>query len=198
MNILATHQRANFQNILFATDFSSTANLALPYAVEIARRSGGTIHAVHVISPEINPLVPPEAWSQMDREEQDFRGRELRKLEAELQGLPHEFLLLKGDIWENLSRTIKEKQIDLLVLGTHGRTGIEKALLGSTAERIFRQASCPVLSVGPHVSIRATHAAAAELNCILFATDFSPESFAAARQAIYLAKDHHADLVLLH
>jgi nucleotide-binding universal stress UspA family protein len=195
---LTTSTQIAFNNILFATDFSSTTELALPYAVEIARRSGATIHAAHVVQPDIYPFESPSEWPKIALEEEEFRKEKRNQLEEELQGLPHEFLLLEGNVWQNLARIIEEKNIDLAVLGTHGRTGIEKLLLGSVAETIFRQATCPVLTAGPAVSARATHAAAAELNQILYATDFSPESLAAARYAISLAKDHHAELILLH
>jgi nucleotide-binding universal stress UspA family protein len=187
-----------FQHILFATDFSATADRALPYAVEIARRSMATIHAVHVISPDVNPALPPAEWPELARDLEEFRARKREHLKQELQELPHEFLFLKGDVWENLKDVIESRNVDLLVLGTHGRSRIAKALLGSVAEKIFRQAPCPVLTVGPGVVPSASHAAAAELNCILYATDFSPESLAAARFAISLAKDHRAELVLLH
>jgi nucleotide-binding universal stress UspA family protein len=141
-------------------------------------------------------------------EEQEFRQSKQHELQGELAGLPHEFLFPAGDVWENLSRIIDRKHIDLLVLGTHGRTGISKAVFGSVAERTFLQATCPVLTVGPRVSFRTappdtvqpdtTQPDAAQRNCILYATDFSPESIAAARYAIYLAKEYHARLVLMH
>ena len=198
LNSFRTSLRVTFQHILFATDFSDTADRALPYAVEIARRSMATIHAVHVISPDVYPALPPAEWPELAQDMEEFRARKKNQLELELQELPHEFLFLKGDVWENLEEVIRKKNVDLLVLGTHGRTGIAKALMGSVAEKIFRQASCPVLTVGPGVAPRASHAAAAELNCILYATDFSPESLAAARYAISLAKDHRAELILLH
>lgn len=198
LSALRTSLQVAFQNILFATDFSTAANRALPYAVEIARRSVATIHAVHVISPGDSPLLPPADWAEIVREQEEFRQQRKNQLELELRELPHEVLILEGDVWKNLKHVIENRKVDLLVLGTHGHTGIAKAILGSVAEKIFRQASCPVLTVGPGVSPGAPHAAAAELNCILYATDFSPESLAAARYAISLAKDHHAALVLLH
>jgi nucleotide-binding universal stress UspA family protein len=187
-----------FKNILFATDFSSTTELALPYTVEIARQSGTTIHVVHVIQPDIYPLVPPSEWPKMAQEEAEFRKEKRKQLEEELQGLPHEFLFPAGNVWQNLAHIIEDKNIDLLVLGTHGRTGMAKVLLGSVAEKIFRQAACPVLTVGPAVSSKASHAAAAKLNRILYATDFSPESLAAAPYAVCLAKEHRAELILMH
>jgi nucleotide-binding universal stress UspA family protein len=187
-----------FKNILFATDFSSTTELALPYALQIARRSGGTIHAVHVIQPDIYPLVPPSEWSKMAQEEKEFREKKSKELEKAFYGLPHEFLFPAGDVWNNMESIIEEKDIDLLILGTHGRTGLRKILLGSVAEKIFRQAGCPVLTVGPAVSSNTKHATAAEFSRILYATDFSPESLAAAPYAVYLAKEHQAELILMH
>jgi nucleotide-binding universal stress UspA family protein len=198
LNSLRASLQVAFRHVLFATDFSSTADRALPYAVEIARRSRATIHAVHVYAPDVYPQLPPGEWAEFARNEEEFRARKKIQLELELQELPHEFIFLKGDIWENLEEVIEEKDIDLIVLGTHGRTGIARALMGSVAEKIFRQASRPVLTVGPGVAPGSSHAAAAELNCILYATDFSPESLAGARYAISLAKDHRAELVLLH
>jgi len=189
--------KTRFENILLATDFSPATNAALPYAVEIARKSRGTIHAVYVISPDLYPLEPPSEWPKYDRVEKDFRHRIQQELEQELQGVAHEFIFPMGEVWECLARIIEEKNIDLLVVGTHGRTGVKKAILGSVAEKIFRQAACPVLTVGPHVTAKATHVQAPEMNCILYATDFSPESFAAVRYAIRLAKEHHAKLILM-
>jgi nucleotide-binding universal stress UspA family protein len=198
VNTLRTSGQIDFRNILFATDFSSTTKLALPYAIEMARRSTAKIYVAHVISPDIYPLVPPEEWAKMAQGEDAFRKKKQHELEAELLGLPHEFLFPAGDVWENLSRIINQKHIDLLVLGTHGRTGIRKAVFGSVAERIFLQATCPVLTVGPRVSFRAAPPGSVELNRVLYATDFSPESLGAARYAIYLAREYNAELVLLN
>jgi nucleotide-binding universal stress UspA family protein len=186
------------KNILFATDFSSTSELALPYVMEIARRSGATIHAVNVVQPDIYPLVPPSEWPKIAQEEKEFREERKSRLENELRGLPHEFLFRAGDVWQNLATTIEEKKIDLLIVGTCGRTGIGKVLLGSVAEKAFRQAICPVLTVGPAVSSKATHTSAAKLNRVLCATDFSPESLVAVPYAVYLAKEHRAELILMH
>jgi nucleotide-binding universal stress UspA family protein len=199
---MAGHWPASAQigikSILFATDFSSTTELALPYAVEIARRSGATIHAVHVVQPDIYPLVPPAAWCKVAEQEKEFREEKKSHLENELQGLPHEFHFPVGDVWQNLANIIEGRDIDLLILGTHGRTGIGKVLMGSVAETVFRQATCPVLTVGPAVSPRTNKTPAAIMNRIFYATDFSPESLAAAPYAIYFAKNYRAELILMH
>jgi nucleotide-binding universal stress UspA family protein len=187
-----------FKNILFATDFSPTTKLALSRAVAIARRFGAKVYVVHVVQPDVYPLVPPSEWAKIAQEEEDFRRESTGQIEKELQGLPHEFLFPAGNVWQNLANIIEDKSIDLLILGTHGRTGIEKVLIGSIAEEIFRQADCPVLTVGPAVISKPTHAAAAELNRILYATDFGPESLAAAPYAVCLAKEYRAELILMH
>jgi nucleotide-binding universal stress UspA family protein len=81
-------------------------------------------------------------------------------------------------------------------MGTHGRTGVGRALLGSTAEEIFRKASFPVLTVGPHVSHNTERRLA--MKEILYATDFSPESLAALPFAVSLAQEHQSNLTLLN
>jgi len=194
VNSMRTALQVTFQHILFATDFSATADRALPYAVEIARRSAATIHALHVIPPAIYPSASPEEWSDIAQQEEEFRARKKDELELELQELPHELLLIKGDVWETVQEIIEYRDVDLIVMGTRGRTGVAKALLGSTAEKIFRQVSCPVLTIGPAAAAKSSHANAADLNCILYRADFTPES----RYAISLAKEHHAELVLIH
>jgi nucleotide-binding universal stress UspA family protein len=156
------------------------------------------VHVVHVIEPEVYPLVPPSEWRKMAQEERQFRDEKKRQIEEDLRAFPHEVLFLQGNVWKNLSNVIEEKDIDLLVLSTHGRTGIKKALMGSVAEEVFRQAECPVLVVGPGVSSRTSQTATAELDSIVYPTDFSSESFAAVPYAISLAKVHHAQLTLMH
>jgi len=195
---LRVSSRIGFKNILFATDFSSTTELALPYALQIARQSGGTIHAVHVIQPDIYPLLPPSEWARMAQEEKEFREQRKNQLEEALRGIPHEFLLPAGHVWDNIETILEQKDIDLLILGTHGRTGIRKILLGSVAEELFRRAACPVLTVGPAVSSKTKKGPTAKLGRILYATDFTQESLAAAPYAVCLAKEHHAELILMH
>jgi nucleotide-binding universal stress UspA family protein len=184
------------KNILFPTDLSGTAERALPYAQGIAHRYGSTIVAVHVIEPDVYPVVPSAAWPQMATDEEMFRQEGKAALEERLRGIPHQLIFRAGEVWQALSEIIQEQQIDLIVSSTHGRTGLEKVLLGSVAEEIFQKASCPVLTVGSSVSSKPRENG--DLNRILCATDFSPESLAAAPYAISLAREHRAQLILLH
>jgi nucleotide-binding universal stress UspA family protein len=184
------------RNILFATDLSPEAGKALPYAKEIARRYGATIYAVHVIRQDVYPFELSYTWPLMAEAEEHFRGTAKQELEKALQGISHELIFEEGQIWPTLSQILHKKKIDLLVLGTHGRSGIGKVMMGSVAEQLFRQATCPVLTVGPRV--RPIIEAPRALNRILYATDFSLESLAAAQCAISVAKENRARLILLH
>lgn len=188
--------RLRFKNILYASDLSFAAERALPYALEIARRYGATIYVVHVIQPDVYPLVPPSAWSKMAEAEDVFREESKRDLEEQLQSVSHEMIFRPGKTRQTLSQLIEEKRIDLLVFSTHAGSGMQKLLFGSVADDIFRSSPCPVLAVGPGVRIKPR--ANAELNRILYATDFKAESLAVAPYAISLAQEHRAQLVLLH
>ena len=181
---------------MFATDFSSYSNAALPYALAVAHQYGVKLYAAHVLSTEAYLFATPETWPALVEQHEEREQIDFARLEAHLRGVPHEVLSPVGDISDVLFRLIHDHNIDLLVLGTHGRTGLPKLLMGSVAEKIFRHCSCPVLTVGPHVPRGEKRVA--EFNRILLATDFSDESLAAVPYAISLAQEHQAHLSLLH
>ncbi len=197
MKLLDCETRVSLKNILFATDFSKQSDAALSYALSIARRYGSTVFAAHVIPDRPLLASPPiEAWEAMAAQAAPEAKESLLLLESQLNGIPHEMLLRKGHVWPELSEVIDAKAIDLLVLGTHGRTGASKVLMGSVAEKIFRQAQCPVLTVGPQVA--GEPGSIADMHEILLPTDFSRESLAAVPYAVSFAQEHRARLHLLH
>jgi nucleotide-binding universal stress UspA family protein len=185
-----------FDNILFATDFSRQSNAALPFALSIAHKYGSKIFAAHVLSPPPLgnfPAIEVQALAaQALREAHDY----VNEIQRRLGGIPHEALLKKGDIWDELSAIAKEKNINLIVLGTHGRAGVSKLLIGSVAERIFRQSNCPVLTVGPNVS--GEPGSIADVHTILCPIDFTAESLAAFPYAVSLAQENQARLYLMN
>jgi nucleotide-binding universal stress UspA family protein len=188
--------RIALKNILFATDFSPASLAALPFAKQIARRYGAKIYGVHV-NPFLNYTgVEPNAWPAMTEAAERTAKEDAQRLDEELQGVEHEVVVGEGRVWEVLSSFVKDKEIDLVVVGTRGRTGIGRALLGSAAEEILRQAPCPVLSVGPHVKLWSDPAA--EMHEILYATDLLSEAPAAAPYAFSLAQENQSHLVMLH
>ena len=196
MKTLETSNRIALQNVLFATDFSPFSENALPYAVAIAKQYDGKVFAVHAVSASAFNKVPAATWPVAIDDESKHDQWQVDRLNQELAGVPHEVLMKVGDVWQVLSKLIKQAGIDLLVLGTHGRTGMSKILMGSVAEEIFRQAQCPVLTVGPEV--RARNAEAVRFKKILFATDFSDASKAGLRYAFSLAEENQATISLLH
>lgn len=113
-----------------------------------------------------------------------------------LKNIPHAATVERGQVWEVLAALIQQHDIDLLVLGTRGRRGLKKLVLGSVAEQIFRQAACPVLTVGPHVA--GDGMAEVKFARILFATDFSSGSLQALPYAVLLARTNSSHLILLH
>lgn len=196
MKATAVSTRLELRNILYATDFSPVAEAAAPIAVEIARRYGATVFAVHVRAPQVTGLVPPESW-QVVRDASEIQATEQAEhLKSLFRGVKHEVTVNEGGIWDTLASIIKEKNIDLIVIGTRGRHGLGKFILGSEAEVILRRAKCPVLTVGPHATPEVERAAG--MKRILYATSFSPGSQSAAAFAISLADENQARLDVLH
>lgn len=206
MSMLDVSTRIAIKNVLYATDFSEASTAALPYVLDIARLYGSRVVAVHVINPShVDPELESIGAQAGEREAQQH----MNSLRRHLRGIPHQLMLLKGDVCSALEKTIEEENADLFVVGTHGRTGREKLLLGSVAEKMFRQATCPVLTVGPRVKghrlatrSKDSDSTDAKFNSIikriLYATDFTPESLGAAPFAISLAQEHQALLLMLH
>jgi nucleotide-binding universal stress UspA family protein len=118
------------------------------------------------------------------------------ELRGTFAGLRPQILIEEGDLRSVFEKTITENDIDLLVMGTHGRTGVGKLLIGSVAEEIFRSAPCPVLTVGPRLAPELLQAA--PISRILFATDFGPASSAAAAYAVGLALQCKACLTVVN
>ena len=179
------------RNILFATDLDLPSQAALFCALDLARRYGAALYTVNVI-----PHLPFVEAAEPDPEQVKLVAmQKLAALAEPFKGIRHKELIEQGEVPEVLSRLVDENDIDLIVIGTGARTGLEKLLLGSVAEEVFRTAACPVLTVGPHV----THwEIDGNLRHILFATDFGPESVHALPYALSLAENNKALLTLLH
>jgi nucleotide-binding universal stress UspA family protein len=179
------------KQILYLTDFSQPSEAALPFAIGIARSHGSTVHVLHVLT------APLDAYPESLKADREIAGAEMKRVEAELAGVVHDTKLAHAlNLWPPVERAIHDDCIDLIVAGTHGRTGPGRLVLGSVAEEIFRRSPVPVMTVGPDVKPGA--AREGSLDRILFATDFAPHSAAALPYAVALAKQNHARLLLLH
>lgn len=186
-----------FERILVPTDFSEMSDRALEYAKAIARQDHSQLLLVHV-SPPVNLATPPEAaWidagaieeAQEERFEQS--GAELRS-----EGYRAQTISLIGSLYDELLSAVKQNQVDLIVMGTHGRKSFDRLLLGSDAEAILRRAHCPVLLVGPQAP--ALEDNTWHLHEVICATTLDPRSAHVAAFAHKLAAQHGAELVLFH
>ena len=197
MAILDTEPRLLLKNILFATDFSPISDKAASFATALAHKYGSKVLVTHVL-PEPQPGVAhPDQVSERDqvaRVEAERCLADFKTLDT-FEGLSHEELLLQGEMVEALRATIEQKEVDLIVLGTHGRSGISDLIMGSIAENILRHIDCPVVTVGPKVKFAERH----EVNIerVLFATDLAHGPHALP-YAISLAEENDAELMMLH
>jgi nucleotide-binding universal stress UspA family protein len=112
-----------------------------------------------------------------------------------LKGVTREGIALRGELWYVLEDVIQKNSVDLIIVGSQGKHGLKKLVLGSDAEQIFRRARCPVLTIGPKVHAQE---AIDGFHNILFATDFSAGSLRAFQYALSLAEENQAHLTLLH
>jgi nucleotide-binding universal stress UspA family protein len=197
MNTTGTGARIALKNVLFLTDFSEPSQAALPFALAIGREFGATIHALHVLTPAPLVCAAPETAAVAVEAQEEFAEAEMQRVETQLAGVPHDSTLVRGfGIWPAIEQAITEVRADLLVIGTHGRTGAQKLLLGSVAEEIFRRSPIPVLTIGPWARKEVHNGA--HFHRVLYATDFTAESLAAAPYAISLAQENEARLILLN
>ena len=186
-----------FERILVPTDFSETSQRALGYAKAIARQDHSQLLLVHV-SPPMNLITPPEAAWIDESEIQSAEEERLEQSGAELrsEGFRARTISLTGALYDELLSAVRQNEVDLIVLGTHGRKGYERLLLGSDAEAVLRQAGCPVLLVGPAapgLQDKMWH-----LREVICATTLDPSSAHVAAFAHKLAAQHGAELVLFH
>jgi nucleotide-binding universal stress UspA family protein len=198
MEALKAAPRLALSNLLFTTDFSASSERAMSFALAIAHWYGAKVFLVHAVAPEPRYEVPLDRVPVEANPAWQDAYRNLLKFQAthSFRDVPHEAVLEEGEPWLVVADVMDKHEIDLLVLGTHGRLGLKKLILGSQAETIFRQASCPVLTVGPHVNPVDPHAWSPKN--IIFPTDFSETSLQALAFALSLAEESDARLLLLH
>ena len=193
MKATTAKTRTRFESILFATDFSPAAAHAIPFIKKIARHFESSLVALHVRPPVVNPMTQPATWPVDVEAAKAFDEERREELLDIFAGIDTEVLIEEGAIRPLLENAVQKHNTDLVIIGTRGRTGLAKMLLGSAAEEIFRTIACPVLTVGPHAD-----AANANVREILFATDFASETPVAAAYAVSLAQEFQARLTLLH
>ncbi|MDP3260025.1 MAG: universal stress protein [Thermodesulfovibrionales bacterium] len=142
----------NVKKILFPTDFSEGSDNALPYAADMAKHYGAKLYLLHVIQDIAEAMgwyVPHVSLDELYR---DIEGNAAKEIDRygieEFRGLKDiERIVVKGTPYKEILKFAGEKKADIIVIGTHGRKGLDRVIFGSTAEKVVRDAPCPVLSV---------------------------------------------------
>jgi nucleotide-binding universal stress UspA family protein len=185
------------RRILYATDFSEASGAALPLVSAIARHYGSQVYVANIWSPLPYSMVTPEAVSTLEnRQESDAQAKAKELLATtELVGLSATVIVQPGDPVEELNRVVREQNIDLAALSTHGRTGWKHLVMGSVAEELFRSLPCPVLTIGPCFS--KGYSDKSEIKTILFPTDLSEESRSVFPYLASIASEYKSDLTLV-
>jgi nucleotide-binding universal stress UspA family protein len=142
----------DIKSILFPTDFSEGSAQALQYAVDMSKRYGAKLYVVHVIydiAKATGWYVPHVSMDEMYKDIQEGAKKELERFGVgELAGVKNvERRVITGVPHEEIINFVSANKIDLVIMGTHGRKGIDKILFGSTAAQVVRHAPCPVLTV---------------------------------------------------
>jgi nucleotide-binding universal stress UspA family protein len=139
--------------ILHPTDFSPASAGAFARALDEARTSDAELLVVHVLAPVVpmvgDGYISPKAYEDLDRAARQHAQKQLDRLVARARkaGIRATPVLLEGSAAEQIVRAARSKRADVIVMGTHGRTGLARLFMGSVAERVIGTAPCPVLTV---------------------------------------------------
>ncbi len=193
MAVLTTRPKAAVQNLVLLTDFSEASELALGYAAAIARHYGSKIHLLHALHPLADGSGSKN--TSLAVESKENAEAKLHAAGEKCGDIEHSEWLLRGTSLAVVDRLLSFDKTDLVVVGTQGSRGFRKAATGAAAEHFFRHVNCPVLAIGP--SVRPC-GPVWEPKHVLLATDLQTKETAAARCAVFLAREHQARLALLH
>ena len=184
------------KQILYMTDFSNASKAALPFATALASNYGSTLIALHVLIPP-HDCTDLELRTALVESGAELAQAEMQDLDSQLAGIAHQTLIDRSSkVWPSVEQAIKDHDANLIVLGTHGWVGVQKHLLGSVAEEIFRCSPVPVLTIGP--ALYGSTGTDARFRRVLFATDFEHGPRTAVPYAISLAQRNRGKLILLH
>lgn len=182
-------------NILVPTDFSKNAETALYYAIELAKKEKAQIILLHVY--DIPYTVAEVSYKILQQELSSLKKEAQNKLKAlslkiEKSGnIPYQIINVRDYVIDAILNTVPKQKIDIIVMGTHGATGLSKVIFGSVAAKVIEKAECPVIAV-------PDEAAFTEIHRITYATDYRKSDLGNLRKTIDLAKKYNAQVNVLH
>lgn len=184
----------NIKNILYPTDFSDNARNALPFALELAKKTGSKVHIMHSIE-------EPYDFAPMVEDIKKNVTRKVKKLFEEMveeingkkenEGIKIRTHIVEGRTVHSLLSVVEEYKVDLVIMGTQGRSALEQLFFGSTTSEVIQQARIPVLTIPEDVRY-------SELKQILFTTDYGPEDLKALKYTAEYAKMYDAKVKVIH
>ncbi|AKB37448.1 Universal stress protein [Methanosarcina siciliae C2J] len=147
----------NFRKIMIATDGSVCSRIAANYAIELARLSGGTIYAVYVVSTDyFSSMAVDFDWERMNEalKKEGHSAVNYVKRAGEMERVNVDPILLEGHPAEELIRYAEDNEMDVVIMGTFGKTGLDRLLLGSVAEKVVRHCKVPVMVISEKCKYR--------------------------------------------
>jgi nucleotide-binding universal stress UspA family protein len=186
----------HFKRILVGIDFSKQAALALKTAIAIGEIFGSEIFLVNAVPSFVygkgqRPILPETISAEIDSAKEEMK--QIVASEPRLHGLRLKTTVAYAGAVDLIEYMASEEKVDLIVVGSHGSSGLERLALGSVAEAVLRKAACPVLVVGPNCPAEQH-----PFRSILFATDLETTGLRAAQYASALSEHVHGRLTLLH
>ncbi len=185
----------HLKSILFATDFSEASMKAFPYVAALAKKFDAEVFACHIITLSSLAAPAPQVAPTLYEAERTAAENELENIIQSplLEGIRKELVVSSGPLADCVAEEIKNKNVDLVVAGTHGRTGWRRMLLGSAVEAICRTATCSVLTVGPGLV-----PVPISFKRILLPTDLSNDSQRCLPMVAKLAAAFGSSVTVLH
>jgi nucleotide-binding universal stress UspA family protein len=192
-------EMVRIHNILCPVDFFPASEGAAMYAIALANKLGARLTLLHVVEPVVTwasefPLDTTELVNEMTARSSE----ELKKLARRAKGakIRVDVLLRTGEVDTQIQSLIPKRSIDFVVMGTHGRRGLEKFFMGSTTERLLRKLQVPLLTIR---NIKSTAVPAGiRVRHILVTIDFSEGTTDSIAYAFAIAQQYHAKVTLLH
>jgi nucleotide-binding universal stress UspA family protein len=192
--------RVLLKRILCATDFSDFSNHAIPYGIALAREFKAKLYLSHVIDLSSAAIYGEAVFALEEQQSRmtAYAHKEMTRLMGQ-ESLEWEPLITVGNPANEIARLAADRQIDLAIAASHGRSGLKRLILGSVTERLMRTLPCPLWVVrSPEPGFVAPATQAIQLKKILVGCDFSPDSSLAFEYGLSLAQEFQAELHLAH
>lgn len=192
--------RVLLKRILCATDFSDFSNHAIPYGIALAREFKAKLYLSHVIDLSSAAIYGEAVFALEEQQSRmtAYAHKEMTRLMGQ-ESLEWEPLITVGNPANEIARLAADKQIDLAIAASHGRSGLKRVILGSVAERLMRTLPCPLWVVrSPEPGFVTPATQAIQLKKVLVGCDFSPDSSLAFEYGLSLAQEFQAELHLAH